>query len=948
MPGLQRRVAIATAALVCAGSAFGPVVVGQADAAGSFYVDNVASADCSDSTANSATTPYCTIQAAVDAASAPGDTVIVSPGAYAPFTVTASGTAAAPITVESTAGSGFQPATTASITSTSTTASALTLNGASNVDIKGLRLTQESNESAVTATGASDDTLDSSFFDQTGNRTTPVVSIGSGSSSITLSRDKLQGTTSGGLVAAQGGSSDVITTDSGVNSTGPGILLDGTTSSDVTSNTLDDDCGTGIGLMNGSTSASVENNIVLNVSANPSICGATDTSEVPLLVDGASAAGTTADYNDMSVNGLAAFTSVYSWAGTYYGTAAALDAATGQGAHDSNDMDGGPAINSANSNAPGELTTDLDGNPRVNDPEDPDTGAGAYDYYDRGAVETEDPLTFTQQADWPTQAPVGGVGTYAATVTDSWGNAVTCTYTFGDGTAPVTVAPSASGVCSVQHTFAATGSYDAGRIEISSSDGYVYTRLFGVNVVAGSAFTPDVVVSADNPMAVEVNAQQSTDGWNILNCTFDFGDGSAPVVEPAEGCSVLHTYAKPGTYAVTTTFTDSGGNQYTVTDTFTTTATYFTPVTPTRILDTRKGTGVASAEPVAPGGTVRLKIAGVDGLPQTGVAAVALNVTATDATKLGVIKAYPDGESVPDVSNVDFHANQNVANTVVVAVGSDGYVDLANTSSGTTDFVADLEGYYSAGGSSGYTAITPTRVLDTNNTKTPIPAGDTVKADLSAYAGISAAMLNVTVVDATGNGYITASPDGGSVPATSNVNYLAGQTVPNEVVVKVGTDGYVDFTNSGKGQANLIVDLSGYFTADTGDYFVPVTPERYFDTVTGIGALGGLGEHETYGVEIGGVCPPDDCSAPPEIPKGATAVAANLTVTEPTANGFLTVFPANLPTAPDASVLNFLTGQQTQNAITVGLDPTYGEFNIYNGSSGFTQVIVDVFGYYGD
>lgn len=945
MPKHQHRVAIAIAAFIFAGSAFGPVVA-QADATGDFYVNNAASADCSDSTVNSAATPYCTIQAAVDAASAPGDTVIVSAGGYAPFTVTASGTAAAPITIESAAGSALQLAGS-NIISTSTTASALTLNGASNVDIKGLRLTQESNESAVTVTGATDDTLESSSIDQVGSGTTPVVSIGSGSSSITVSRDKLQGATSGGLVATQGGSDDLITTDSGVNSAGPGILLNGTTSSDVTSNTLEDVCGIGIGLTSGSASASVENNIVSSMSTNPSICGATDTSEVPLLVDSASAAGTGADYNDLSVNGSAAFTSVYSWAGIYYGTAAALDATTGQGAHDSNDTDGGPAINSANSNAPGELTTDMYGNPRVNDPAVPDTGAGTYDYYDRGAVETEDPLTFVTETDWPTQAPVGGVGTYATMVKDGWSNPFTCTYIFGDGTAPVTVAPSASGVCSAQHTFAATGGY-TGRLEISADDGYVYTRPFAVNVVAGSAFTPDVVVSADNPMAAAVDAQQSTDGWNILTCTFDFGDGSAPVVESSQGCSALHTYAKPGTYTITTTLTDSGGNQRTVTDTFTTTATYFTPVTPTRILDTRKGTGVASAEPVAPHGTVRLKIAGVDGLPQTGVAAVALNVTATDATKLGVIAAYPDGESLPGVSNVDFHANQNVANTVVVAVGSDGYVDLANVSSGTTDFIADLQGYYSVGGSSGYTAVTPTRVLNTGVTKTPVPAGGTVKVDLAGYAGISAAMLNVTVVDATGNGYITASPDGSPVPATSNVNYLAGQTVPNEVVVEAGADGYVDFTNSGKGQANLIVDLSGYFTHGAGDYFVPVTPERYFDTVTGIGALGGLGEHEIYGVEIGGVCPPDDCSAPPEIPKGATAVAANLTVTEPTANGFLTVFPADRSTAPNASVLNFLTGQQTQNAITVGLDPTSGEFDIYNGSSGFTQAIVDVFGYYGD
>ena len=231
--------------------------------------------------------------------------------------------------------------------------------------------------------------------------------------------------------------------------------------------------------------------------------------------------------------------------------------------------------------------------------------------------------------------------------------------------------------------------------------------------------------------------------------------------------------------------TDSGGNQQTVTAAFSTAGSYFTPVTPTRILDTRSGTGVAKAGPVAPNATIKLKIAGVDGLPQSGVTAVALNVTATEATKLGVITAYPDGASLPEVSNIDFHANQNVANTVIVAVGADGYVDLANLSSGTTHVIADLEGYYSANGESGFTSIDPARVLDTRKT-TAVPAGGTVKVNLGSYTGISAATFNMTVVDATGNGYITASPDGGSTPTTSNVNYLAGQTVPNEVVVAVG------------------------------------------------------------------------------------------------------------------------------------------------------------------
>ena len=55
-----------------------------------------------------------------------------------------------------------------------------------------------------------------------------------------------------------------------------------------------------------------------------------------------------------------------------------------------------------------------------------------------------------------------------------------------------------------------------------------------------------------------------------------------------------------------------------------------------------------------------------------------------------------------------------------------------------------------------------------------------------------------------------------------------------------------------------------------------------------------------------------------------------------------------MTSVPNASVLNFLAGQQPQNAVTVALGAGgRGDFNLYNGSSGDTQLIVDVFGYYG-
>jgi len=216
-------------------------------------------------------------------------------------------------------------------------------------------------------------------------------------------------------------------------------------------------------------------------------------------------------------------------------------------------------------------------------------------------------------------------------------------------------------------------------------------------------------------------------------------------------------------------------------------------------------------------------------------------------------------------------------------------------------------------------------------------------------------MLNITVVDATGNGYITAYPDGGAVPTTSNLNYAKGQIVPNEAVVQMGADGYVDFANSGKGATDLVVDISGYFTTGSGAKFVPITPLRYLDTRDGLGevnqgysATAEAGPGSVTDLDVGGIPEGNPITLP--VPQGVTttAVAANVTVTQPTANGYLGVFPPGSPHIPNASVLNFAAGQQTQNAVTIGLGSAtvFGDFDLYNASKGSTQLIVDVYGYY--
>ena len=123
-------------------------------------------------------------------------------------------------------------------------------------------------------------------------------------------------------------------------------------------------------------------------------------------------------------------------------------------------------------------------------------------------------------------------------------------------------------------------------------------------------------------------------------------------------------------------------------------ASVYTSVVPARILDTRSGVG-APAVPVGPASTLQVQVTGRGGVPATGVAAVVLNVTATQPTATSFLTAWPTGLPLPLAANLNYVPNLTVPNLVVVKVGAGGRINLYNNS-GSTHLVADVAGWYSA------------------------------------------------------------------------------------------------------------------------------------------------------------------------------------------------------------------------------------------------------------
>ena len=279
----------------------------------------------------------------------------------------------------------------------------------------------------------------------------------------------------------------------------------------------------------------------------------------------------------------------------------------------------------------------------------------------------------------------------------------------------------------------------------------------------------------------------------------------------------------------------------------------------------------------------------------------------------------------------------------MVQVGNGGAVTFYNQF-GSAHVVVDLEGYFAppSGTAGQEVALTPTRITDTRsgsgqpNAGSKLGAGGSIAVQVTGAGGVpangaSSAILNITVTNTTAPSFLTVWPSGSARPNASNLNWVAGQTVPNRVIAQIGAGGKVSVYNQ-FGAADVIVDVSGYFTDPTaiGKLFTPQVAHRIADT-RGHATLGPGG---TYTLQVGGVSP---------VPGTATAVVINVTVTNTTAPSFLTVYPS-AATRPLASDLNWTARLTIPNLVVATLGTT-GAIRFYN-SAGSTDVVVDLLGYF--
>jgi subtilisin family serine protease len=368
----------------------------------------------------------------------------------------------------------------------------------------------------------------------------------------------------------------------------------------------------------------------------------------------------------------------------------------------------------------------------------------------------------------------------------------------------------------------------------------------------------------------------------------------------------------------------------------------FNAMSPTRILDTRDGTGGPGGA-VGPGETRLVQVAGANGgaVPANGVSAVVMNVTAVSPTNGSFLTVFPSGVARPLASNLNFSAGQVIPNLVVVRLGSDGKVAVFNAV-GSVHVIFDVVGWYGSTGD-GYNAVTPARILDTRDgtgsTASPLGPGEVRSVKVTGAqnvpsSGVSAVVMNVTAVSPTAGSYLTIYPSDVARPLASNLNFPPGAIIPNLVVVKVGSDGNVDLYNA-QGNVHVLFDVVGWY-GSTGSSLDPLPPQRVLDTRDGTGSSATpIGAGATRVLKVAGV------GGVPS--SGVSAVIINVTATGGTAGSYLTVFPSDV-SRPLASNLNFAAGQDIPNLVMVKLGAD-GSVGIYN-AQGAVNVVADVVGWY--
>ncbi len=362
-------------------------------------------------------------------------------------------------------------------------------------------------------------------------------------------------------------------------------------------------------------------------------------------------------------------------------------------------------------------------------------------------------------------------------------------------------------------------------------------------------------------------------------------------------------------------------------------------IVPIRLLDTRSnGDTIDGAQEGigrrGAGSVTEVQVTGRPGVPSDATAAV-LNLTGIQASTRGFLTAYPCGADRPTASNLNYERGANVANGAIIEIGTGGRVCVFNSEA--VDLAVDLTGYAPA--EADLDTLVPFRLLDTRSGGSRLAAGTETPVQVTGRAGIpgdaAAAILNITGIQGSSLGFLTAYPCGAARPVASNLNYDRGINIANSAIIEIGSGGRVCIFNSAP--VNIAVDVTGY-TPNEADLDT-IVPARLLDTRGAGATIDGLQQGdgrvpagETTEVQVRGR---------PGVPSDAVAAILNITGIQGSSRGFLTAYPCGAD-QPLTSNLNYEARTNIANGAIIRIGDA-GKVCIFNSAP--LEMAVDITGY---
>ncbi len=350
-------------------------------------------------------------------------------------------------------------------------------------------------------------------------------------------------------------------------------------------------------------------------------------------------------------------------------------------------------------------------------------------------------------------------------------------------------------------------------------------------------------------------------------------------------------------------------------------------------------------------GTYRtVKVAGVDGLPSTGIGAVTMMVTIVAPAGQGQLFGRPSS-SDPSTLLMVYNAGVggNTSNSSLLAVADDGTIQVMTETAQST-VIIDITGYYTSTkngvSAGGFVAMSPARVLNsqdgTGAAAGQIPAGSqrTIQATGSngIPKGAAAVAVNIIVINREAKaGYVRPTPTGG-VRSTGVLNYnsTAGLTTAMNAQVALSDDGKFSLsTAEGGGKIDLVVDIQGYFLqSNPGGGFTPQAG-RLVDTRTTASIAAGA----SFAVQVGGR------AGAPTVEGGLSAAAVTFTAVNNSGADSYAKMWADGAAEPDSSAISSDTTSIVSNTVVTPVGAN-GNIRIKNMGKAAMNYVVDLQGTY--